>query len=124
MGPESKFTREIMKKLRAHPALKDGVVFKHNDFYTAGIPDLSITINSQTTWFELKVEPGVPTKLQQFYLDKLRPRSYVVTLNKYKMITFEPNLDVVLTNIDQAIELMVNLAKNGIMKIDTRGNIL
>ena len=108
-GPESKFTREIMKKLRAHPWLDNAVIFKLNDFYTSGVPDLVIAINGISTWFELKVEPGVPTKLQQFYLDKLQPRAYVVTLKKDKMIAFDPELDSV-KSINEAVELMSHLA--------------
>jgi len=115
MGPESKFTREIMKSLREHQLLKDAVIFKHNDFYTAGIPDLTITINGLTTWFELKVAPGQPTKLQQFFLDKLYPRAFVITLFPIakNMVIWQTDKKVLASGmkLDEAINLMVNLAR-------------
>lgn len=76
---EGAFTSKLLKKLRDHSALKDAVIFKHSDYFTRGVPDFSISINSLTTWWEVKMEPNEPTKIQAYYLNKLRPVSYVIT---------------------------------------------
>ena len=87
---ESGFTRQLMPKLRAVVEKQlGGVVFKHNDFYTAGVPDLTITLGRATTWFEIKVAPNTATKLQMYYLSKLK-RSYLVVKHKeFYTLSFE-----------------------------------
>lgn len=89
MPPESDFTRNLLKEIRQHPDMRAAVVYKHNDFYTAGIPDFSISMGLKTTWWEVKVEPNAPTKLQQIYLEKLSPGSYIITKMKDKRIKIE-----------------------------------
>lgn len=79
---EGAFTSKLLKKLREHPILeKDAIIWKHNDFYTAGIPDFSIVWPpaALTTWWEVKMSPKEPTNLQAFYLKKMRPISYLIT---------------------------------------------
>lgn len=44
-----------------------GVVFKHADAITAGIPDLSVTWNGHTSWVEVKRGKGVKTRGVQAY---------------------------------------------------------
>lgn len=78
---ETAFTRKFMAKLReaakAYP--QTIIIFKHNDFYTAGIPDFSVSVKELgiTSWFEIKMAGNEPTKLQQYYLDRL-PRTHVI----------------------------------------------
>jgi len=36
-------------------SLKNAVIFRHEDQYTAGIPDISVTWNGHTTWLEVKL---------------------------------------------------------------------
>jgi hypothetical protein len=49
---ESTLTRGLLKTLRA--AFPDGVIIKHSDSYTSGVPDISVTWNGRTTWIEVK----------------------------------------------------------------------
>jgi len=75
---ESQFTGRLLRALRAHPALKDAVIWKLNDRTTKGIPDVLVSLRGVTTFFELKKWPARPTKIQEHYLGKLAPRSWVV----------------------------------------------
>ena len=51
-------------------------VYRHEDHFTGGIPDLSVTLPPLTCWVEVKyARPGrhaEPTKLQRQELEKLR----------------------------------------------------
>lgn len=76
---EARFQSKLLKALRQHPALKDGVVVKLNDRFTRGLPDVMVSICGVTTFFELKVSPNIPSKIQHYFLGKLAPRAFVVT---------------------------------------------
>lgn len=52
---EATITRDIIIFLKSHLS---GIVWKHNDMRTAGIPDLSITTGGATWWFEVKLLPN------------------------------------------------------------------
>lgn len=52
---EAQATRDIIDFLKRHLS---GVVWKHNDMRTAGIPDLSVTVSGATWWFEVKFIPN------------------------------------------------------------------
>lgn len=70
---EAEFTSKLLRRLRAHPAL-GGVrerVVKHNNTYVRGIADFSVTFGARTTWWEVKRYGEKPTKIQQWYLDKV-----------------------------------------------------
>jgi hypothetical protein len=86
---ESKFTGKLLKALRRHPRLAGAVIWKHNDWSTAGIPDFSITHNQQTTWFEVKIFPNTPTKLQRHYLNLLGLSAFVITYGGDNAVGFE-----------------------------------
>jgi hypothetical protein len=75
---ESQFQTKLLRALKQHPALKDAVIFKHSDRFNRGVPDFSVTINGRTTWWEIKMLPNRPTKIQSYYLNKLAPVSYVI----------------------------------------------
>lgn len=77
---ESHVTRKLLRRLRE--TLPAAVIFKHNDFYTAGIPDFTITLNGKTTWFEIKVIPNKVTELQALFIVKLQPRSHIITFSR------------------------------------------
>ena len=53
---ESDYTAELVKKLKVQ--VKRGLVLKHCDRYTKGIPDLTVTWHGLTTWFEAKHLPN------------------------------------------------------------------
>ena len=57
--------------MRTHPALKDAVIFKISDRFTAGIPDFVVVLNNKTTWFEVKVGKNTTTALQAEFLRRL-----------------------------------------------------
>ncbi len=70
---ERAFTAKLLRALRFHAALKSAVVWKINDRTTGGIPDILIsTSEGRTTFWEVKLYPNRPTKLQAYYLNKLR----------------------------------------------------
>lgn len=71
MKPEAKFQAKLLKALRAHPALKDAVIWKHIDMRNGGIPDLTVTVNGITTWLEIKVYPNKLSSLQEYYIKKI-----------------------------------------------------
>ena len=78
MPTESQFTARLLRALRAHPALRDAVIWKHNDRTTRGIPDFSMTINGRTTWWEIKVGDNRLTKIQKYFIERLQPVAFVV----------------------------------------------
>lgn len=49
---EHTLVAKLIKTLRE--ALPEAVIIKHNDQLTAGIPDISITWNGKTSWWEIK----------------------------------------------------------------------
>lgn len=78
MKPEAAFQSKLLRTLRSHAALKDGVILKLNaDATTKGIPDVMISLRGVTTFFELKCEPNEATKIQMYYLRRLAPRAYI-----------------------------------------------
>ena len=79
---EGDFTRRLLAVLRKHPALKEAVVWKHNDASTGGIPDFSVSIGKHTEWFEVKIAPNEPTELQAYYLGRLRDGGHLITVFK------------------------------------------
>ncbi len=79
---EGEFTRRLVRALRAHPALAEAVVWRHIDRFTAGEPDISVSIGKHTEHFELKVHPNKPTKLQSYYLKRLGAGGHLVTVAK------------------------------------------
>lgn len=47
-------------------------IFRHEDIFTHGIPDISATGNKKTTWIEVKMGPGFKSKgIQEFKLQRL-----------------------------------------------------
>jgi len=81
---ESQQTLKLLKELRKR--MRNAVIFKHHNFYTAGVPDFSVSLDGRTVWFECKLERNEPTKLQRYYLDRLAPHAYVITFNDDKTI--------------------------------------
>ncbi len=80
---ESAFTRKLIAALRKTEALRDAWIVKHNDATTGGVPDFSVTVGRHTEWFEVKLHPNRPTKLQAWTLEKIGAGGHVVTLGKY-----------------------------------------
>lgn len=80
---ESQFQAKLLGRLRAHSALrKRAVIYKYADRYSAGIPDFSISLGYRTLWFECKMYGNVPTKLQDYYLQRLGDAAAVITCSK------------------------------------------
>jgi hypothetical protein len=61
---EGKLSSALVKLLRQE--LPTGVIFKHWDHITAGVPDISVTWNHRTTWYEVKyITKGIFQRGQQ-----------------------------------------------------------
>lgn len=84
---ESVFTSVLLKHLRA--AMPTAVIFKNCDFYTAGIPDFSVSMDGITTWFEVKIAPNKPTALQAEFLKRLAPRAHLITWHTHHDIEID-----------------------------------
>jgi len=70
---ESAFTSKLLHALRAHSALREAVIWKLNDRFTRGIPDfVVVTSEGRATWWEVKIHPNYPTKIQAYFLNRLR----------------------------------------------------
>ncbi len=75
------------------------VVFRHEDQFTGGIPDISVTWAGITTWWEVKYSPigrsSKPTSLQGYTLLSLSRQStaglitYAETKRAGKSVCFE-----------------------------------
>src|SRR5688572_13116678 len=67
----------LVKKLRLY---KDWFVLRHEDHYTSGVPDISITGNKITSWSETKFQRGfslVDDKgIKKYTLDQLNKFGY------------------------------------------------
>lgn len=50
---ETQLLAKLLKDLRARVGTQ-GVVFKHQDAKTTGVPDFSLTMNGLTSWWEAK----------------------------------------------------------------------
>lgn len=93
---ESQLTAKLVAHVRKHRP--HAVVFKHNDRITAGIPDLSVTVNERTTWLEAKTEMNwPPTKLQRRTMLRLRDVGlafylyFYKTHNRWRMAVIHPD---------------------------------
>lgn len=56
---EATLKGELCTLIRAH--LRGSVVFRHEDLFTAGIPDVSVTWKT-TTWLEAKLGPRIRSR--------------------------------------------------------------
>lgn len=65
---EAQFTSQLRKDLTAATG---GHAIKHCDRYTAGIPDLTVTVRGVTTWIEVKVGDNTATPLQRWTMRQL-----------------------------------------------------
>tara|TARA_R110000824_G_scaffold2652_4_gene12292 strand:+ start:189 stop:599 length:411 start_codon:yes stop_codon:yes gene_type:complete len=64
---ETTIKRGLMDALKKHAP--GAVALRHEDLYTAGIPDLSITLNGRTSWWEIKyADPHTRSSKVQKYL--------------------------------------------------------
>ena len=74
---EASVRRDLMQMIRRvlSPA---AVALRHEDLYTRGIPDLSITVNGKTSWWEIKYADPSYRKdaVQQHICQKLEEQGY------------------------------------------------
>lgn len=110
---ESQFTRKLLAELGKHPALKQAVIWKHADRFTAGVPDFSVSIGKHTLWIECKMSPKVPTKLQRYYLDRLRDGAIVVIArDNGRNATLWRGLEFEIYPFNELVEAIVRLVVN------------
>jgi hypothetical protein len=103
---ERDFQRRLLSALRAHEALREAQIWKVGDRFNAGRPDIQIFRSSVTYYFELKVMPNKPTKLQEYYLWHLRPVAWLVTALDAKNYQISDSYDVY--TFDQIVTEIVN----------------
>jgi hypothetical protein len=68
---EATVRASLVKRLRQY---KDWIVLRHEDHYTSGIPDISVTGNKITSWWETKYQRGFTLEnkgIQQYTLEQL-----------------------------------------------------
>ena len=92
---ESDCKAALCKVLRASLPPADSRVYRHEDQYTGGIPDISITANGHTLWVEVKLDRpgrrGKVTELQRTSL--LALRGYLLTFESLKAGGFGARLE-------------------------------
>lgn len=76
---ESQFQSKLIRELKKHPAMAEAIIWKVADRFGGGRPDVQVFLHDLTTYFELKIAPNGPSKLQAYYLEKLGKRSVLVT---------------------------------------------
>jgi hypothetical protein len=64
-------------------AMPGAVVFRHEDKFTGGIPDLSVTWNGRTVWIEVKRAGEPVTALQRVTLARIRAQRVPAFLLRY-----------------------------------------
>jgi hypothetical protein len=70
---EAKHKAALCKALRAGLPVGDGKVIRHEDAFTGGIPDISISFHRRTLWIEVKLDrPGRRSKVTELQLKALR----------------------------------------------------
>ncbi len=83
-----------------------GLVFKHGDAYTTGIPDVSVTCNRKTSWWETKLaDPKVNMKGRG--LQHVNMRRLAVAGSAYYVI-YEDHDGVCSTSIVEPRRLLPN----------------
>lgn len=77
---ESQWTAKLLKALRAHPAMKNCWIQKFNDRTSSGIPDFVVARGRVSIYYEVKLWPSKPTKLQAWTLKKLGDGGALITV--------------------------------------------
>lgn len=104
---ESAFTRKLLRALRGHAALRGAVIWKLNDRTTGGIPDILVQESEgHTTFWEVKIAPNGCTKLQKYYLDRLR-FSWVVVASADGRTCFLSPSDMTPGTFEELVEEIV-----------------
>ena len=75
---EGQFTRELIKRLRAHSGLRAAYIVKHANQFTAGVPDFRVSIGLRTLFVEVKRKGNNPTKIQWHTIRKLAAGCIVI----------------------------------------------
>jgi len=86
---ETQLKAKLTKTLRA--SLNNAVIFRHEDQFTSGVPDISVTWEGFTTWLEVKLaKPTIRGKgIQKYTAQTLAENGrcwYVVYLVEKAMI--------------------------------------
>lgn len=72
---ETDYTRQLVKAVKDR--LPTAVAFKHADMFTMGVPDFSVTLHGNTTWFEAKRLDQKCVKVEQRPIVIVRPAVHV-----------------------------------------------
>jgi hypothetical protein len=111
---ESRFQSKLLRALRAHPALKNAVIFKHSDRFNRGVPDFSISIGVRTIWAEVKRYPNPPTRIQQHFINKLGVGCLLITDHQDgKIALWQAHRSCVLFEFDGLVQEITWRCVNG-----------
>ena len=74
---EATVRRSLMKTFKT--SCPTAVTIRHEDLFTKGIPDLSVSYDGKTSWWEIKyANPScTTTKIQQFVCDDLNDHGFL-----------------------------------------------
>lgn len=100
---EAKERAKLVKRLRKDlPAV---VTIRHEDLMTAGIPDISCSLNRKTIWIETKVHDLKTTGIQYETLRRLK--GFYIVFNYDIISIVDVSTDVVTqTNLAGVVELV------------------
>lgn len=75
MKHESDYKAALMRELRSSPGC---VALRHEDRFTSGIPDISVTRGGRTSWWECKhANPGIKSEgIQELTMLRLAAAGY------------------------------------------------
>lgn len=76
------WSEKLRPALLRERSLKDWVLWKHCDRFSAGILDFSLSLGKHTEWYELKIEPRQETALQKFYRKRIGDGAHLITVRK------------------------------------------
>jgi hypothetical protein len=90
---EAKERAKLVKRLRQ--AMPAATVFRHEDVITAGIPDISVSLNRKTIWLETKANALKTTGLQFENLRRLK--GFYIVFNHDTILIADPLIGSVTT---------------------------
>lgn len=115
---EAAFQSKLLRALRQR--LPDAVIYKLNDNFTRGIPDIMISYQGRVNWFELKVWPNAATKIQweslrrlwNGYLITMRPSCYWVQHVVTAISNREPEFIVTVWHFTDLVKYLEMIVRN------------
>lgn len=103
----------VTKILRAELTPLGGAVYRHEDTFTGGIPDLSASLNARTVWAEFKLDrPGKRSKLTALQQDAL---TRLWGLEVHYTIQKDGSLSVVVSDFRDGVSYATAAGRPGVV---------